>query len=218
VRILKVLLLTASATASPVANTALPFSIVVPVQHQSLISTVGLFDWLFGGSQTPPEQPTEPKGRSDEDGRTTRGRRSEGDPGSYRTVCVRLCDGFYFPISFATTRGRLRDDAETCERQCPSRSRLFFFRGTDQTVDEMVDLDGQRYVNLAAAFRFRDAYVANCTCRGNPWDPEELARHAEYARTTQPAVATASPAPSKETKTRRRARQTYGYRARQDAD
>ena len=26
-----------------------------------------------------------------------------GRPGSYRTLCVRLCDGFYFPISSATS-------------------------------------------------------------------------------------------------------------------
>ena len=26
--------------------------------------------------------------------------------GTYRTVCVRSCDGFYFPISFATVPAR----------------------------------------------------------------------------------------------------------------
>src|SRR5712672_174426 len=30
--------------------------------------------------------------------------------GTYRTVCVRTCDGFYFPISFATVPARFPDD------------------------------------------------------------------------------------------------------------
>src|SRR5690606_29512315 len=30
--------------------------------------------------------------------------------GTYRTVCVRLCDGFFFPISFATTPDRFGAD------------------------------------------------------------------------------------------------------------
>jgi hypothetical protein len=45
--------------------------------------------------------------------------------GTYRTVCVRLCDGVYFPISFSTYRSYFAKDAERCERSCPNRSRLF---------------------------------------------------------------------------------------------
>jgi hypothetical protein len=32
--------------------------------------------------------------------------------GTYRTVCVRLCDGFYFPISFSTYRSHFKKDAQ----------------------------------------------------------------------------------------------------------
>jgi hypothetical protein len=45
--------------------------------------------------------------------------------GTYRTVCVRLCDGFYFPISFSTYRSHFQKDAQRCEQSCPNRSRLF---------------------------------------------------------------------------------------------
>src|SRR3954469_9889399 len=34
--------------------------------------------------------------------------------GTFRTVCVRSCDGAYFPISFATVPGRFTDDERTC--------------------------------------------------------------------------------------------------------
>ena len=220
-RILQVLALTAVVTAAPAANRALPFPGPFTEKHQSVISKAGLFDWLFSGGQPPPEQQAEPKGRggTDEDvGRSTRGRRGGGYAGSYRTVCVRLCDGFYFPISFATTRGGIHDDAAACERQCPSGSKLFFFRGSDQTVDDMVALDGKPYTSLAMAFRFRETYIANCTCRGNPWDPEALARHAGYARSAPSSVATSAAKPSKDIQFRHRGQRTYGYRPRQDAE
>src|SRR5712672_2927496 len=35
--------------------------------------------------------------------------------GTFRTVCVRTCDGAYFPISFATVPARFPDDERTCK-------------------------------------------------------------------------------------------------------
>src|SRR5215467_7410334 len=55
---------------------------------------------------------------------------ADADPGSrpdpvtpsavatYRTLCVRLCDGFYFPISFAVPASSLERDAERCRASC----------------------------------------------------------------------------------------------------
>src|SRR6202140_1086491 len=40
--------------------------------------------------------------------------------GTYRTVCVRTCDGAYFPISFATVPARFPDDEKTCKALCPA--------------------------------------------------------------------------------------------------
>src|SRR5262249_53872712 len=39
--------------------------------------------------------------------------------GSFRTVCVRTCDGGYFPISFATSPARFADDERACKALCP---------------------------------------------------------------------------------------------------
>ena len=43
--------------------------------------------------------------------------------GTFRTICVRTCDGFYFPISYATSPDRFRDDEQTCQRMCPAAER-----------------------------------------------------------------------------------------------
>ena len=44
--------------------------------------------------------------------------------GTFRTLCVRTCDGFYFPISYATTPARFAEDERTCQRLCPAATVL----------------------------------------------------------------------------------------------
>ena len=34
--------------------------------------------------------------------------------GTYRTLCVRTCDGYYFPISFKVTRAKFNTDSIAC--------------------------------------------------------------------------------------------------------
>jgi hypothetical protein len=46
--------------------------------------------------------------------------------GTYRTVCVRSCDGAYFPISFATVPARFPDDEKTCKNLCPAAEATLF--------------------------------------------------------------------------------------------
>jgi len=98
---------------------------------------------------------------------------------TYRTWCVRLCDGYYWPVSYSTTRDRFSRDAHKCELGCPRKSRLFVHRTSDD-VDDMTDLKGDAYRDLKNAFRHRKEYVADCTCRGHPWDAEAIARYRAY--------------------------------------
>ena len=58
----------------------------------------------------------------------------EAQSGSFRTVCVRTCDGFYFPISYATSSARFAQDEKTCQRLCPaSEVMLFSYRPPAKT-------------------------------------------------------------------------------------
>src|SRR5262245_492851 len=43
-----------------------------------------------------------------------------------RTLCVRLCDGFYFPISNAIPRSELARDATRCSAGCGVEAQLFY--------------------------------------------------------------------------------------------
>jgi hypothetical protein len=97
-------------------------------------------------------------------------RRSEETPfswrGTYRTVCVRTCDGYYFPISFSTTPERFPEDAQTCAARCPgTEAKLFFYSNPGGTPEEMQSIDGAYYTALPTAFQFRTQYNAACACQ-----------------------------------------------------
>jgi hypothetical protein len=117
-----------------------------------------------------------------EDGeRKTHIGRTRTSAARYRTLCVRLCDGFYWPMSHSTIHARFSRDAKQCESGCPGRSQLFVQPSGSEDVEGMVDLKGIPYTQLNNALRYRTEYVQDCTCRGNPWDPEAIARHRVYA-------------------------------------
>jgi hypothetical protein len=92
--------------------------------------------------------------------------------GTYRTLCVRTCDGYYWPISFSTVPGRFNDDARTCQRMCPAAQVvLYTHRNPGEEVAQAVSLNGQAYSELPNAFLYRKQYNANCSCRqaGETW-------------------------------------------------
>jgi len=92
--------------------------------------------------------------------------------GTYRTVCVRLCDGYYFPISFATTPDRFQSDAQTCQRECPaSQVQLYTYHNPGEEMSQAVSIDGQPYTALPTAFQYRKAVSPTCGCRrpGESW-------------------------------------------------
>src|SRR6202049_5037503 len=59
--------------------------------------------------------------------------------GTYRTVCVRSCDGAYFPISFATVPGRFPDDERSCRALCPAaEATLYSYRNPGEDMNQAV--------------------------------------------------------------------------------
>jgi hypothetical protein len=92
--------------------------------------------------------------------------------GTFRTICVRTCDGFYFPISFATSSDRFRDDEQTCQRMCPAAEvSLYTYHNPGEEVTQAVSLNGRLYTELPTAFSYRKALNPACSCRrpGESW-------------------------------------------------
>ncbi len=114
----------------------------------------GFFDTLFGGNVISPG--------------------GDGAPsGTFRTVCVRTCDGFYFPVSYSTTASRFADDQRACQRLCPaSEAVLYSFRNPGEDINQAVAVgSGQPYTELPNAFRYRREVTSGCSCRrpGQTW-------------------------------------------------
>ncbi len=102
--------------------------------------------------------------------------------GVYRTVCVRLCDGYYWPISQATGRDGLDRDSTTCRSSCGQDARLYYLGSRAGDATEMIDLQGRAYTDLPTAFRYRKKLVDGCQCRPEPWSASERERHRRYAQ------------------------------------
>jgi hypothetical protein len=92
--------------------------------------------------------------------------------GTFRTVCVRTCDGAYFPVSFATVQARFQDDENTCKALCPAaEANLFAYRNPGEDISQAVSLNGQPYSTLPNAFKFRTEFNPSCACKaaGQTW-------------------------------------------------
>jgi len=147
----------------------------------------GFFDALFGGTIVNPG--------------------GDGAPsGTYHTVCVRACDGFYFPISYSTVPNRFTDDARACQRLCPAaEAELYSFHNPGEDMQQAVSISGQAYTALPNAFRYRKEVVAGCSCRrpGQSWadalknaDDSSTLESGDIVVTDQNAKALSQPKPS----------------------
>jgi hypothetical protein len=147
----------------------------------------GFFDALFGGTIVNPG--------------------GDGAPsGTYHTVCVRACDGFYFPISYSTVPSRFTDDARACQRLCPAaEAELYSFHNPGEDMQQAVSISGQAYTALPNAFRYRKEVVAGCSCRrpGQSWadalknaDDSSTLESGDIVVTDQNAKALSQPKPS----------------------
>jgi len=92
--------------------------------------------------------------------------------GTYRTVCVRTCDGYYFPISYSTVPSKFAEDERLCQRLCPaSEALLYSHRNPGEDVTQSVSIGGQPYSALPNALSYRKQFNPACSCRapGQSW-------------------------------------------------
>lgn len=100
--------------------------------------------------------------------------------GQYRTMCVRSCDGFFFPISSNTSSSSFERDELACQLMCPgTETNLFFHRSRDQESEDMISYrGGQAYTNQSYAF----SYKTTSSPRSEACSCNMSAFHAEMAR------------------------------------
>lgn len=119
-----------------------------------------------------------PANNEDEDGS---GYDSGDANGAYRTLCVRTCDGYYFPIRSRVSSRHFSRDARQCQAMCGGEAKLFYLPKGSDDVKNMTDISGRVYSDLPNAFAYRRSLVNGCSCKPMPWSSAEAARHDHYA-------------------------------------
>ena len=151
-----------------------------PMQQQARReSGGGLFGW-FGRGGSDEEEAAQPEGPV---------YRSIDPNGRYRSVCVRTCDGFFFPVSYQTYASHLAQDASVCQSSCAAPAELYVYRNPGQEIDQAISLNGTAYSDLPAAFKYRKEYVTGCSCKANEYNPTAIEAADQKAE--------AAPAPGK---------------------
>ena len=148
------------------------------------------------------------------------GSQAEKHPqGGAKAICVRTCDGGFFPLGSSVRNDSLDGLQALCSAQCPNTDAKLYTTNDTDNISDAVALDGTPYTSLPAAFKFQKIHDASCTCKppGQSW-AQALAKaeemldktdthdvtvtekmSADMARPTQPA-----PPPSAKKATKRR--------------
>lgn len=101
--------------------------------------------------------------------------------GTFSTFCVRLRDGYYWPINFASRKSDLKEDDTTCQKSCNTPVSLYYMPSGSNNHKVMKNLKGEVYKDLDNAFLYQTKYIAEAKCRPKPWSQKAKARHAAYA-------------------------------------
>ncbi|WP_082143921.1 DUF2865 domain-containing protein [Nitratireductor soli] len=88
----------------------------------------------------------------------------------YQTMCVRTCDGYYFPISFSVSKDMFGRDEKTCQARCPGAEvALYAHDVLNEESEDMVSVaSGTPYRDLPKAFSYRRDGVSKKVCGCQP--------------------------------------------------
>ena len=83
--------------------------------------------------------------------------------GGTKAVCVRTCDGGFFPVSYSATRSQLGSLAQRCQALCPNAETTLYTYSPNKDIDDAVSIDGKPYRDLPNADKFRTKFDPTCS-------------------------------------------------------
>ena len=121
-------------------------------------------DAIFGGLNRPndvqtvplnPDQPLDATG---------------AEAGS-KAVCVRSCDGAFFPVSYSASQGRLGGLEDMCRALCPNADVSLYTYPPSGQIEQAVSITGAKYVDMPNALKYRQSIDPTCSCKrkGESW-------------------------------------------------
>jgi Protein of unknown function (DUF2865) len=140
-----------------------------------------VFEALFGGiarlGAPQDQEPPQTDARFEDHGDQPRQSAPSGEKGGVQAhsgsyaVCVRTCDGSFFPVSYSGAGSRSDSLEDVCRALCPNADMALYSFPFGGTVDEAASPTGEPYANLPNAAKFEKAYDPSCSCRrkGQTW-------------------------------------------------
>ena len=140
-----------------------------------------VFEALFGGLArlAAPQEQEAPQtdARFEDHGDQPRQSAPSGEKGGVQAhsgsyaVCVRTCDGSFFPVSYSGAGSRADSLEDVCRALCPNADMALYSFPFGGTVDEAASPTGEPYANLPNAGKFEKSYDPSCSCRrkGQTW-------------------------------------------------
>jgi hypothetical protein len=85
-------------------------------------------------------------------------------PESGQLYCVRLCDGFYFPMT-KVANASTRREADLCNALCPGAKTAVYALASDGEINAAVArIGGKTYNSLPTALSYRRSMSQHCSC------------------------------------------------------
>jgi hypothetical protein len=131
---------------------------------------VNIFDALFGGRSRSSDVASVPLNPD-----ATQENPVESNPGEARAgskaVCVRSCDGGFFPVSYSASGGRLQALEDMCHALCPNADVSLYTYPALGDIEQAVSISGARYIDSPTALKYRQTFDSTCSCRrrGQSW-------------------------------------------------
>ncbi|HUO53326.1 MAG TPA: DUF2865 domain-containing protein [Rhodoblastus sp.] len=139
-----------------------------------------IFESLFGSFSNQRDGDQGPVERIPENGAegSDQGSGSHAHGGS-EAVCVRTCDGGYFPLFFSARAAPEDQLQNLCQALCPNAEIKLFTRTPHSDISTALGADGTAYSDLPNALKFTKSFDASCTCKPPNQSWVEALAHAE---------------------------------------
>jgi hypothetical protein len=107
-----------------------------------------------------------------------------GWAGGRYAVCVRACDGSFFPVSFFGAASGSDTLEQVCRSLCPNADVALYSFPFGGTIGEAVSSTGVPYAHLPNSGKFEQTYDRSCSCRapGQSWAEALADAEAKFGR------------------------------------
>ena len=88
--------------------------------------------------------------------------KADRSPSSYKTVCVRKCDGYFFPLAHQQDKGGLNRDQNICQGIYGKDQAELYYFPSDGTINNARSIGGDDYKDKSFAFLYQREFRQDC--------------------------------------------------------